>query len=87
MTLDIGEALHIDDLDGAAEARANAANEPAIRPPRLVLAVAVPIPQRRRGPRRVIVAGYPFERRHADRRKRIPGIDGLLRTVLSDNWP
>lgn len=42
--------------------------------------------QRRRAPRRRLVAGCLVERRGPDRRRAKPGLDGLLRTVLADDW-
>ncbi len=43
-------------------------------------------PQRRRTPRRRLVAPVLTDRRRADRRHTMPGVDGLLRTVLADDW-
>ncbi len=37
-------------------------------------------------PRRRLVAGCLAERRATDRRRAKPGLDGLLRTVLADDW-
>jgi hypothetical protein len=53
---------------------------------RLIALDGPPLPQRRRAPRRQLVAAVALERRHADRRCAKPGIDGLLRTVLADEW-
>jgi hypothetical protein len=59
---------------------------PAIGELRLIALDAPEQPQRRFGPRRRIVGAVRSERRHGDRRRSTPGIDGLLRTVLADVW-
>ena len=62
-------------------------SEADIRATRHLFAVDAPVmPERRRGPRRQAVEGCVSDRRQTDRRKRQPGIDGLMRTVLSDIW-
>jgi hypothetical protein len=58
----------------------------AAQPRHLVAVPSPPVPQRRSMPRRQAVAAFPYERRQGDRRRRQPGLDGLLRTVLSDVW-
>ncbi len=60
---------------------------PAVGPIRIV-ALHAPdgAPQRRRMPRRQIIATFAVERRRADRRQAKPGLDGLLRMVLADDW-
>jgi hypothetical protein len=59
---------------------------PAIGELRLVALDVPEQPQRRFGVRRRIVAAVQRERRHGDRRRATPGIDGLLRMVLADAW-
>ena len=78
--------MSIDDIDNieiAAAARAPL----SVRPLRVAALHAAEVPQRRRAPRRQTVEPVAHERRNADRRQRRPGLDGLLRLVLSDNWP
>jgi hypothetical protein len=53
---------------------------------RLIALDARMTPARRRYPRRRVVASVVIERRRGDRRHAKPGIDGLLRTVLADDW-
>jgi hypothetical protein len=43
-------------------------------------------PQRRRTPRRQSVQPVLTDRRRGDRRQTTLGVDGLLRTVLADDW-
>ena len=77
--------MQTNDFDGAIEADVQAVKPPAAFL-RLVAVHASPVPQRRRAPRRQLVMSVAVERRGDDRRKRKPGIDGLLRMVLSDSW-
>jgi hypothetical protein len=44
------------------------------------------IPQRRTMPRRRLVMPVANDRRCGDRREAKPGVDGLLRLVLADDW-
>jgi hypothetical protein len=58
----------------------------AVTPLRLVSIDVPAVPQRRRTPRRRVLAAFLIERRSGDRRETKPGIDGLLRMVLADDW-
>ena len=83
----IGETLSIDDIDNI-QTHTTAASAPlSVRPLRVAALHAVEVPQRRRAPRRQTVEPVAVERRRADRRQSRSGLDGLLRLVLSDNWP
>jgi hypothetical protein len=53
---------------------------------RLVALNEPDLPQRRRAPRRRDISAFLVERRRSDRRRSKPGLDGLLRTVLADDW-
>jgi hypothetical protein len=77
--------VHTEDSDSVI-LKGLAAALPALSGLRLIPLNSGETPQRRRFPRRRIVARVHLERRQADRRRAKPGIDGLLRTVLADNW-
>jgi hypothetical protein len=76
--------VHIDDPNSAFSAADPAPSR--LRHLRLVALADSVTPQRRRLPRRRTLAEVLLERRHADRRQAKPGIDGLLRRVLADDW-
>ena len=77
--------MHTEDWDSVPDSGEIAAL-PTIGALRLI-ALNVPTAlARRRAPRRRMVAGIRIERRRAERRHAIPGIDGLLRMVLADDW-
>lgn len=74
-----------DESDDSAQTR-TASVTPAVGRLRLIALDPADAPARRRAPRRRLVVAVGFERRQADRRRAKPGIDGLLRTVLADDW-
>ena len=68
------------------ERRTNGAAFPAVAALRIIPLEQPSIPQRRTSPRRRLVEAVAFDRRRRDRRNAKPGIDGLLRMVLADDW-
>jgi hypothetical protein len=84
---ELENAVQTDDSDGVAKPRAMPLPfVPAVGRLRLITLESPHPPQRRRTPRRRLVQAVSFDRRRADRRSAKPGIDGLLRTVLADDW-
>jgi hypothetical protein len=77
---------HVLPKDSDRNTQGDAALLAAIGGLRLIALDALALPQRRRTPRRRDVGAFLVERRRCDRRQAKPGIDGLLRTVLSDDW-
>ncbi len=59
---------------------------PAVGALRFITLHAAADTVRRRAARRRSTKHVAFERRHGDRRLAKPGIDGLLRTILADDW-
>jgi hypothetical protein len=80
-----GDIVHTEDSDNFPQSADTVAPRKigALR----LLAFHLPAePARRHAPRRRFITSVLFERRHAERRRGIPGIDGLLRMVLADRW-
>lgn len=80
-----GDIVHTDDPDSIID-NGDFVGLPSLAGFRLIELDPLTSPARRRSPRRSVVAPILFERRRADRRRTKPGIDGLLRMVLADDW-
>lgn len=80
-----GDIVHTDDPDSIIDDGDTTAL-PSLAGLRLIELDPLTAPQRRRYPRRSIIAPVLLERRRGDRRRAKPGIDGLLRMVLADDW-
>jgi hypothetical protein len=77
--------MQSEDFDSSRRKREGTAL-PAVAPLQLITLQEPEPQQRRRAPRRRTFAQFLIERRRADRRTAKPGIDGLLRMVLADDW-
>ncbi len=76
--------MHIEDPDNTSESSVRAV--PDVGELHVTTLHESDVPQRRGMLRRRVVQPVAAERRKYHRRRAQPGVDGLLRTVLSDAW-
>ncbi len=77
--------MHIEDPDRDSRSSGTPHHHP-VGELRLIALDEASIPQRRRTPRRRLVMPVAADRRRTERRRTMPGVDGLMRTVLADDW-
>jgi hypothetical protein len=80
-----GDIVHMNDPDSIID-DGDSVVLPSLAGLRLIELDPSAPPARRRAPRRFIIAPVLLEQRRGDRRRTKPGIDGLLRVVLADDW-